>query len=177
MMYEWIPQKTNNTARKLILLMFLGSAAIVIVTMLAPTIPAVWVFHLIAVFLLTAGIFLTTRYMTKMFIYRITEDGDLTVTEAAANGKRPCTVCRIRLSHIQERLLPQSFSESETLRKQCKKKKIKIYDYTVDYHPAESIFLIVREGGETLGIRLSYQETLAALLSPPASQENETQTE
>ena len=97
-MYELIPQKTNKIAARLVALSFFGAAAVLLCTVLAPAVPFRWVFQLIAILLLTAGVFLTTRYLTKLFFYRITEDGDLTVTEAAANGKRQVTVCRVAVA-------------------------------------------------------------------------------
>ncbi len=168
-MYEYIPQKSNRTARRLILLFFAGAAALFLLTVLFPTVPFRWVFQLIALGILTAAIFLVTRYVTKLFIYRIETasegEHDLTVTEAAANGKRAVTVCRIGLSHIQSCRIVET-AEADALLKQLKKEHIRLYDYTVDLRPAQSIFLLTDEGGETLALRLSYDTTLFGLLRP-----------
>ena len=172
-MYELIPRPVGATAKKLILLFFFGASALMLITMLVPSIPFRWVFQLIALGLLTAAVFLVTRYVTKLFFYRLeqTQSGiDLTVTEASANGKRQITVCRIGLNAIEECvLLENPVAEKERLR-EIRKACVKLYDYTLELHPAQSIFLIVTEGGERLAIRLSYDKTLFDLLSP---QDNE----
>ena len=169
-MFEWIPTKTNTTARKMILLLFLGSAALMVTTMLVPTVPFRWVFQLIAIFLLTAGVFLTTRYITKLFIYRI-ENGDLTVTEANTNGKRQITVCRVGLANITSVTHCQSAEESVGQIKGHKKNRSRFFDYTVDLQPAEFLLVTVTEGGEELTLRLSYDKTLCELLKPTESKE------
>ncbi|MBE6546138.1 MAG: hypothetical protein E7668_01695 [Ruminococcaceae bacterium] len=177
-MYEFIPQKTNQTARKLILLFFAGAAALFALTLLVPAIPFRWVFQLFALALLTAAIFLVTRYVTKLYIYRTepTAGGavDLTVTEAAANGKRAVTVCRIGLSQIRHRRLVSSQTEFDAALKELKKERIRLYDYTVDLHPTESILLLAEEGGETLALRLAYDQTLFELLTPTESDPSDT---
>ena len=165
-MYELIPSKTNKTAARLVALMFFGAAAVLLCTVLAPAVPFRWAFQLVAILLLTVGVFLTTRYLTKLFFYRITEDGDLTVTEAAANGKRQVTVCRVAVSGVRELCLPESPDQVKELKKRLRREKIRLYDYTVDYRPVQSIFVIVLEGDTPLCIRLAYDQTLAKLLTP-----------
>lgn len=165
-MYELIPRKTNQTARRLILLLFLGAAAVIVVTMLVPTVPVRWLFQLIAIGLLTGGVFLTTRYVTKLFIYRAEVGGDLTVSEANANGKRQITVCRVGLSSIRRRTLLDSPCAARAALDELKANKKKLFDYCVDLQPAESILLTVEEGGETFAIRLSFDPVFFELLSP-----------
>ena len=162
-MYEYSPKRTNTAARRLILLFFLGAAALILITMMVPNVPFRWVFQLIAIGLLTAAIFLVTRYVTKLFLYRI-ENGDLTVTEADARGKRRITVCRVGVANIQSlERLDEPHAANAALA-DLKKQKIKLFDYTADLRPADSILLVVREGGEDLAIRLSFDETLFELL-------------
>ena len=119
---------------------------------------------------------MTTRYLTKLFIYRIISNGasfDLTVTEAAANGKRQVTVCRVGLGGIRERhLLEQSNAEENKKRfDTLKKGQIKFYDYCVDYRPAQSILIVAEEGGQSYAIRLSYDEELWSYLLPMEKEE------
>lgn len=170
-MFEWIPQRTNTTARKMILLFFLGSAALILVTMLVPGVPFRWVFQLLAIILLTAGVFLTTRYVTKLFIYRI-DQGDLTITEANTNGKRQITVCRVAISGILSVTVSESASEAKEQIRALKKQHIKLFDYTADLQPATSMFVTVREGGEELALRLSYDRALCELLQTAVTQDS-----
>ena len=81
MIYEGIAEKTNQTARKLSVLLLLGSAALMLVTMLFGGIPFRWVFQLLAVGLLIGTVFLIARYESKTYIYRLIEqDGGVDLT-------------------------------------------------------------------------------------------------
>ncbi len=164
-MYQYIPKRTNQTARKLILLFFAGAAALMLITMIARAVPFRWVFQLIALFLLTAAIFLVTRYVTKLFLYRI-ESGDLTVIETDTRGKKRLTVCRVGIANVSRvhRLTDQA--QTKAILAELRGNKIKVFDYTVDLRPSDSILAVVNEGGEDLAVRLSFDEQLFALLSP-----------
>ena len=168
---QWIPKKSNQTAKNMILLLFGGSFCLLAVTYAVPDVPFRWAFQTVALLLLTAGVFLVTRYLTKMFVYRVqtTDDGtlDLTVTESATNGKRPVTVCRIGMEQIQRVILFDLSDGGESLWafKEFKKGRKKIYDYRVDLKPTKSILLSVNEGDDELYLLLSYEADLLALLS------------
>lgn len=169
--YEWIPTKSNQKARNTVIVLFFGALALMLIPTAFPTLPFRWVIQLLALVLLTAGIFMTTRYLTKMFFYRIVGEGeelDLTVTEASANGKRQVTVCRVGLSGIRRLVIldvtkPEIEKEERAL---LKKSHTKQFDYRADLCPAKSILLIVEEGGEELCLFLSYEERLASYLAP-----------
>lgn len=176
-MMQWIPQKSNKTAKNMILLFFGGAFALFAVTTAVPTVPFRWVFQTVALVLLTAAVFLVTRYLTKLFIYRVEQGGegstDLTVTEAAANGKRPVTVCRVGLEHICSVILLDFSDSGASLDtwKDFKKGRKKIYDYRVDLRPVKSILLTVTEGGEELYLLLSYEAELLDLFRSYAKKE------
>ena len=176
--YELIPKRSNTTARSMVMVLMIGAFALMFFTVLFPTLPFRWVVQLIALVLLTAGIFMTTRYLTKLFIYRIISDGasfDLTVTEAAVNGKRQVTVCRVGLGGIQERCLLEQSNAEETKKRfdTLKKEQIKLYDYCVDYRPVKSILILAEEGEQSFAIRLSYDEELWSYLSPMEKEEEQ----
>ncbi len=168
--YEWIPTKSNQKARNTVIVLFFGALALMLIPMAFPALPFRWAVQLLSLVLLTAGIFLTTRYLTKLFIYRIVGEGeslDLTVTEANSNGKRQITICRVGLSGIRRMVIldaskPEIEKEERAL---LKKSHIKQYDYRPDLCPAKSLLLIVEEGGEELCLFLSYDETLASFFT------------
>ena len=167
--YEWIPAKSNAIARNLVIVLFVGAFALMAIPTAIPTLPFRWVVQLIALFLLTAGIFITTRYLTKLFIYRIVSNGerlDLTVTEAASNGKRQITTCRVGLSGIRRVCILDSAEADKREREALKREKLKQFDYRPDLRPAKSILVIVEEGGEELALFLAYEEKLASWLTP-----------
>ncbi len=173
-MRQWIPKKSNDTARNMILLLFCGAFALLALTAIWGDIPFRWGFQTIALLLLTAAIFFVTRYMTKMFVYRVEadEDGDidLTVTEAAANGKRAVTVCRVGVRSVcSARLFDFSDGEASlSAWKEFKKGRKKIHDYRVDLRPVTFLLVSVKEGGETLYILLSHEVELTELLTSAA---------
>ena len=167
--YEWIAQKADKTARNLVTVLLVGAFALMLIPTVIPTLPFRWVVQLIALCLMTAGIFMTTRYLTKMFIYRIVSDGeelDLTVTEASSNGKRQVTVCRVGLSGIRRQVILTSVDEEKKERALLKKSQVKQFDYRPDLRPAKSLLVIVEEGGEELALILAYEEKLASWLAP-----------
>ena len=167
--YEWIPAKSNTIARNLVMILLVGAFVLMLIPTAIPTLPFRWVVQLIALFLLTAGIFITTRYLTKLFIYRIVSNGeslDLTVTEAASNGKRQITTCRVGLSGVRRVCILDSAEVGKQEREALKKERIKQFDYRPDLSPAKSILLVVEEGGEELALFLAYEEKFASWLAP-----------
>ena len=180
-MYEWIPPRTNKRAQSAILVLFLGAAALLFLSVLFPNLPYRWAVQLLAIGLLTAAIFLVTRYVSKIFIYRIIDVGngssDLTVTEAKAGAKGQITVCRVGLANIRScRVIDETVdSGARAAISEIKKQRKKLFDYCVDLHPAQSILLTVEEGGEDLVLCLSYSPELVARLMPIESpSEDET---
>lgn len=174
-MFEWIAQKTNKTAQTVIFFLLAGAAILLAFPMLLPTLPFRWVLQLLALGFLTAAIFLTTRYVTKVYIYRVEDDGegerDLTVTETKVGGRGRITVCRVALSHICRRELLERSDPAD-----WKRGTKKIFDYRADLCPAKSILLVVVEGGEELTLLLSYNEELYALLLAQMESESEDGT-
>ena len=165
-MYEWIPNRTNKRAQNAILILFLAAALLFAIPLLVPTLPYRWVVQLLAIGVMTAAIFLVTRYVSKLFIYRIVacEDGtaDLTVTEAKSGGRGQITVCRVGISRILScHVLDESTdSHARDRISALKKQRKKLFDYCIDLHPTKSILLSVREGGEELWLLLSYSAEL-----------------
>ena len=174
-MYEWIPPKNNQKAQKITLLLFAGAAVLMAFPSLIPQLPYRWILQLLSIALLTAAIFIMTRYIAKLYIYRILDLGngnlDLTVTEAKAGGKGQITVCRIGLSNIRKCVCMEDTPSSEGMHllKQSRKAHQKNFDYCADLHPAQSIVLFVEEGGEELVLRLSFDPMLFDLLQDHSS--------
>ncbi len=163
-MYELRPQRTNKKAESLIILFFVGAAALFLLSVPLKGIPFLWVIQLLAVMLLVASVYLVTRYVTKGFIYRIEEaegGADLTVTEVASGGRRQITVCRVSLSGIREAVVDTDGGELKRLRRGQRK----IYDYRPDLAPARSIVLLSEECGVECVILLAYDERLLELAS------------
>ncbi len=163
-MYEFKPPRTNSRAQKLVLLFFIGAAALLIATVPLKGMPFLWIIQLFAIILLIAAVFLVTRYITRSYIYSIDViDGrtDLTVTEVSSGGKRQVAVCRIGLSGIESvREIEGKDGELAELRKARKR----IFDYRPDLLPEKSILLSAEECGEEFLILLAYDGELLNIL-------------
>ena len=163
-MYEFRPERTNNKAQKLILLFFIGAAALFVLTVPLKGMPFLWVIQLFAIILTVVAVFLVTRYITKTYEYSVepVEDGaDLSVTEVSSGGKRRITVCRISLGGIESaRAIEGKDEELAALRKARRK----IFDYRPDLAPEKSILVTAREGGEEYLILLAYNEEFLSIL-------------
>ena len=162
-MYEFRPQRTNNRAQNLIILLFVGAAALFGLTFLLREFPFLWAIQLFAMLLVVAAIFLVTRYLMKAYEYAVipSEGGaDLTVTEVSAGGKRRITVCRISLSGIESVTVVEGSDE----RIRARRRAGKIYDYRPDVSPDRSLMAVAKEGGEELCILFAYGEEFLRIL-------------
>ena len=163
-MYEFKPKRTNDKARNLVILFFIGSAALLLLSIALDGIPFLWVIQLFAVILLAAAVFLVTRYIMRGYIYRIEQtDGgaDLTVTEISSGGRRQITVCRISLLGIKS---AEAYGADRSKLREYRQKTKKIYDYRVDLAPEKSIALLSEECGESSVILLAFDDRLLEIL-------------
>ncbi len=168
-MFEIIPRKTNKKAQSLIILFFIAAVALFAISVILNGMPYLWIVQLSAIIMLTAAVFVFTRYMAKIYIYRLeeTEGGmDLTVTECSPNRKRQITVCRIGLDSIQSTAV-LGFSQIKSKRKA----KLPFFDYRPDINPEKSILIRSNEGGKEIFICLAYDEGLLGYL-PNRKEEN-----
>ena len=169
-MYQYIPQKSNKKAMYLVCLFLIGGGLLMFLsTKLKGVIGFVWVFQLIGIALCAASIFIFSRYVNKGYIYAITEDGDLTVTEA--QGRKRITVCRLSVSQMSR---VESFEGAQTekinaIKKQIKSEKRKVYNYCIDLVPStvcyvfseeyENVTVIFQPDEKMLDILRSYEKT------------------
>ncbi len=176
-MYEWIPPRNNTKATRLTMLLCVGAGLLLATAVSFGNIPFRWVFQLAGLVLLTVAIFLTTRYVMKSFLYRIVSDDrggyDLTVTELTSGGKRKITVCRVGLDGIYKTVFLNANDPASAERwRAIKKERRKIFDYAVDLKPERFIVVYLRESGEDLTLRLSYDGTLFDLLTSYGARED-----
>ena len=167
-MYEFRPSRTNNKAQKLIVLFFVGAAALFLLSVPLEGLPFLWVIQLFAILLLVAAVFLVTRYMTKAFEYSISE-GDLTVTEISGGGRRRIAVCRVSLSGIESARVIEGKDEGLRAIRRARKR---IFDYRPDISPHKSILAVAREGGEEFLILFAYDEEFLSILRGSVDERN-----
>ena len=163
-MYGFRPQRTNNKAQNLIILFFIGAAALFLLSIPLDGFGFVWVVQLLAILLLVAAIFLVTRYVMKSFEYAVEPangGADLTVTEVSSGGRRRITVCRISLSGIGSiRVIEGADGGAKALRKAGKK----IFDYRPELSPERYLLVEAKEGGEEFVLLLAYGEEFLSIL-------------
>lgn len=167
-MYQYIPPKNPQKTTGIILLLVAAAAVAVFFTTIFPTMPLRWLLQLFAVAVLVAIIYITTRYVPKSYIYKISPSDregalDLTVTELTG-GKHAVTVCRVSVESITEiaRITPENKAE-------MKKKSLadgrKRFVYICDIEPPVTLMLFAEECGDSLSIIISADEEFASLLS------------
>ena len=166
-MYEYIPQKNLKKTTGIVLLLGAAAAVAVFFTSLFPEMPFRWALQLMAIGCLAAIVYITARYVTKSFIYRIEkrdEDGglDLTVTELTG-GKKPVTVCRIGLESISA-VSRVTEENRESLKKKAGDSGRKKFIYICDIKPPVTLWLFAEECGEPLSIKISANEEFASLI-------------
>ena len=165
-MYEYIPQKNLKKTTGIVLLLGVAAAVAVFFTSLFPEMPFRWALQLVAICCLAAIVYITARYVTKSFIYRIEprdEGGlDLTVTELTG-GKKPITVCRVGLENISEAVRVTE-ENREALKKKAVANGRKKFIYICDIEPPVTLWLFAEECGESLAIKISADGEFASLI-------------
>lgn len=171
-LYEFAPQKNVKRLSVIISILFFGAAGVLLITFIGG-IPFKWAFQLAAILLLAVGVFLTSRYVMRAYIYRIeaTDGGrDLTVTEV--QGKSVVTVCRLGLGGIASvhDVGADETDAKKELRERARSEGAKVFDYCVDISSPRTIWVLASECGEPVCIKLSYEEKLFLWLSDIAEQ-------
>ena len=168
-MYEYTPPKNNQKAQRLIPLFLVGGGVLILLPRILG-LPYASLFQLAGAGLLTAAIFLATRYVAKSYVYRIcpVEDGqaDFEVVELMS-GQRRRTVCRIALTDVEEIITLKSEDQAalRALRERIRKEGRKLYHYCPDLSPDSVTYLLIKEQlGGPVAISLCPDEILLTLL-------------
>jgi hypothetical protein len=172
-LFEFIPEKNVKKLRRVVSACLLGAAALVAVTAIFGEMAYRWAVQLLAIALLMMGVFITSRYIMKSYVYAVmrTERGDdLTVTEI--QGRHRITVCRIALDGI-ERIIVVEQGDKQTdaqIKQTCKEQKRKRFNYCADLLDEKYICVFANECAEPLAIKLSWGEQLEKILGDVLSE-------
>ncbi len=172
-LFEFTPTKNTKKLTQVTGLLFVGAAILMVLTMVIPDMPYRWVVQLISLGMLVMGIFITTRYVMKSFVYAVmsTDDGnDFTVTEI--QNRHTITVCRISMSSV-ERTVVVEVNDKQTdaeLKKQIKAEKRKTFNYCADLFPQKYVCIFSCESGTPIAIRLTWDESLEKLFNTEEEQ-------
>ena len=174
-MYEYIPKRENRKAMHIIGVLMLGGVGVLALTSLFETIPFRWVFQLVGIGGLLTAIFLYTRYIAKLYCYRVVacDDGTLDFLVDEMQGKRRLTVCRIGVERITrvETIHSEEKERRDALKKQSRAEGRHRFDYCPDLAPARVSYLFVEEGGEPMTIAIVPDDRLLEILAPSETKE------
>ena len=167
-MYEYIPPKNSQKLSALCVTLFIGAVTFFGITTALEEMSFRWVFQLIAMFMLTAGVFVTSRYIMKNFIYRaerLSESGSIDFTVTEVQNRHRITVCRISLDNVEDVCVLDGKQAVRDQKKKTKAEKRKFYDYSPDPFVQKKLCVRVTECRESLALYLSYDEELEKLLT------------
>lgn len=174
-LYDYTPPKdTQRTTAIIICLSSLGAAPFLF-SLILQNIPFKWAFQLISILMLTAVIFIVTRYVAKSYTYSIIENEDrsrdFTVTEIGNGGRSKITVCRIAVDSIEsltviDRSVNEDAVKLRELKKAAKKEERKFFSYYHTVNPPKLCIVFAEECGEKFLISFTPDEKLISFLEP-----------
>ena len=169
-LYEHIPRKDTKRLSVTTIASFAGAAAMMMISMIFPAMSYKWAVQLLGIGLGAVGVFFTSRYIMRSYVYRVeifdeNEGPELTVTEI--QGRHVITVCRLTLSSIDGAVTvcPTDKPEVDTLKARITAEKRKRYDYCADMFGDKQLCVLATVGGEGIAVKLSYDEQLERLLT------------
>ena len=175
-LFEFRPQKNTRKLALTTGLLIIGAAILMLGTMILEELAYRWAIQLLSLGMLAMGIFITTRYVMKGYVYAVmaNDDGskDFTVTEI--QGRHTITVCRVGMSNVGYAVVvPLGSKEAETdVKNRIKADKRKVYNYCADLFGEKYVCLFVTECGERLAIKLSWDESLETLFEAALNCDN-----
>ena len=177
-LFEFRPEKNVKKLGKVTGLLLVGAAVLMIMTIIiGERLAYRWAIQLLALGMLAMGIFITSRYIMKGYVYAVikSDDGsnDFTVTEI--QGRHTITVCRIGLASVEQAVVvPPGDKELDTdVKNKIKSEKRKLFNYCADLLGEKYICLFVTECGEKTAIKLSWGEELEKLFENNGDGEDE----
>ena len=170
-LYEFTPKKDIKRLTVTTIAAFAGAAVMMLISIIFPGMAYKWAVQLIGIGLGAVGVFFTSRYIMRAFVYRVeifdeNEGPELTVTEI--QGRHVITVCRLTLSSIDDvvTVCPTDKPETDALKARINEEKRKRSDYCVDMFGDKQLCVLAKAGGEGLAVKLSYDAELERLLTP-----------
>ena len=166
-MYEFRPQKGNNTAGKVILCLFAAAAVCFIASAAVPKFPAI--LQALGVCFFVPIIQLTMRFLLSRYLYRLrTAENGRTDFEVFLyrGGKQMQLVCRVGLNEI-------TAARELSAENRKPKKGTKRYHYHPDMAPAKGLVLSVSNGDGDCEILISPDEYLSDVLCKSARLDGE----
>lgn len=174
-LFKFSPQKNTKKLAMTTGLLIIGAAVLMLATMIIENIPYRWAIQLLSLGMLVMGIFITSRYIMKSYVYAIVEDGDsgkdLTVTEI--QGRHVITVCRIGLDGIEQVVsVPVGNKEADTeVKNKIKSEKRKQFNYCADLFAEKYLCIFATECGEAMAIKLTWDEEMETVLENALSED------
>ena len=168
-LYEFIPQKAHRKLSLISSLLLIGAVTVMLCTTILGDISYKWIFQLVSLIMLTAAIFIISRYVMKSYVYRIeatdNSSPDLTVTEI--QNRHVVTVCRLAVSSIEKITVIPSDDKAtlNSTKADIRQMHRKFYNYCPDFMPQKKLCLFATECGEPLAVFLTYDSELERILN------------
>ena len=165
-LFEFTPKKNTKKLAQITGILFIGAAILMVMTLPFANMPYRWTIQLLSIGMLVMGIFITSRYIMKSFVYAVvsTDDGnDLTVTEI--QSRHSTTVCRISMSSIERAVVVDTNDRptESALKEQIRTQKRKSFNYCADFFSDKYICIFSCEAGTPIAIKLTWDESLERL--------------
>ncbi|MBO5845657.1 MAG: hypothetical protein J6Q77_03325 [Clostridia bacterium] len=162
-MYDITPKRSNKVASYTSTALFVTALIAMLMSGIS-WLPYRSVMQLAALIILGIAIAILVRYVLTGYSYAIVpaENGGYYLTVTEVKHRSRITVCRISLASIEH---------TETVRSENKKelapkvRGYKTFNYCVDLAPSELFCIFANECGESLAIKLSYDQDLIDLIS------------
>ena len=180
-MYEYIPKKSTKKVTGMVIMLAAAAALLFFIPSFFSNIPYAWGFQLCGFALLVAIIYITTRYVSRSYIYRVipregsdgaVEGYDLMITELS--GKSRVTVCRLGLERISrvEKIDQKTEGAVKELVRQEKRKR---FIYLSELDPEIKCCIFAEECGEPLAVTISSDGHLFAILEEAAKRNGDAE--
>ncbi len=163
-MYRYTPKKTNKTAERLVIILFLAAALLLALPAALGEISYAGFIQVAGVGAIVAALAILTKYIMKSFTYEITEgdrEGEYDLAVSEHEGSRTVTVCRVALSSIEDAVI-ETEENVEELR--ARRAGRKCFTYFVEMSPRNVCWVFVTECGEPLLLKLTPDDKLFAIL-------------
>ena len=146
--YEQLARQNDPLAKWICCALFLISLGLIITSINVENYR--FLYQCGALFLLTAAIFITSKYILRTFVYRTERqesgDYDLIITEVKANKQN----LLVRLSF--EKQITGYTDDEEQIRRVRKQRKIPCYLYCTQMSPKNACLLYAKDGDDRIAI-------------------------
>ena len=183
--YEYRPNRATKREIALIALFFGAAVGFFLVPSLFKDMQIAWLFQSSALVCFGIAIFIYTNFLSKSFVYSISEDDDgkmfFVVSELLNGGKRSMMVCCVSLDCVEEVKVFDNTSRNDSLRKKefmakAKKEKRRRFSFYPEIVPNESCAVLIEQNDEKMLVNIVPDKFLVEKLIEATEKRVDTDT-